>query len=156
MDKIGIALAAVGGGILFVIAMLGFAAVTTYVGIILLVAFVAGLIVAGIVRLLQVKVRTVVSLAFWATILLVWAIGLMLSGHTLPTLASLIAGAALGAAHYLYFTPRLEKTISAEENIREYADADGHTHKYVLIGAQQLPPALAKRPVLVGIAMLMK
>lgn len=154
MDKIGIALLAVFGGIAFVLAMIGFAAVSTYLGIIALLALAAGLVVTGIVRVLQVKVRMAVSFGFWATVFLVWAVGSMLSGHTLATLLSLIAGGALGLAHHLHYTPRIAKAVAEKDHVKEYTDADGHVHKYVLMGAQQLPPGLAKRPVLVAVAML--
>jgi uncharacterized membrane protein (DUF485 family) len=154
VDKAGIALAAVVGGIVFVIAMIGFVGMVTYLSVIGAVALMAALIVLGLIRLMQVKSRLVVMYAIGASVWCVAAIWAMLSGHFLVTLLGAIAGAALGGAYYLVYSARYPAAAAEEGNLREYKDEDGKTHKYILVGARQLPPALADRPIVVALMML--
>ena len=154
MDKAGIALAAVVGGIVFVIAMIGFVGMVTYLSIIGAVALFAALIVLGLIRLMQVKCRLVVMYAIGASVWCVAAIWSMLGGHFAVTLLGAIAGAALGGAYYLVYSARYPAAAADVANLREYEDEDRKTHKYVLVGARQLPPVLADRPVIVALTML--
>jgi len=154
LDKVGIALAAVIGGIIFVIAMLGFVALATYLTVIGAVVLLAGLIVLGLVRLCQVRARLVVLYTGACTVWLVAALWSMLSGQFLSAFLGLIIGSAIGGIYYLRFSQKYAEVAADPANLLEYQDEDGKTHKYILVGAKQLPPQLQDRPVVLALGML--
>ncbi|OIO92108.1 MAG: hypothetical protein AUJ92_14935 [Armatimonadetes bacterium CG2_30_59_28] len=146
LGKAGMAAAAFVGAIVFVWFMIGMLTLFGYLAAIGALIGAACVIIAIVVRFLQLKVRMLTFYGIFALVAALWAIALI-PYTDLPSIvvAGLVVGVLAGLGLRATYLKRFRELTQPESPRADYTDDNGNKHFYVVYGYQQQPPEIAAK-----------
>lgn len=148
IEKLGMALGALVGSIVFVLAMLGFMTIFGYLAWVVAIVAVAGLLVALGVRFLQLQVRLLMFYGLVGLVAALLAISLIpRTDRPVIVAMALLTGVLIGVLLQFKNLALYRKITQPEVPRQEYTDDVGDRHLYTVYGYHQLPGAIKDRPL---------